>query len=130
VQVLLGGQIYRSHELTFAGNLIACGHCGRPITGEVIHKKTGKVYRYYRCARYTAEGHPRVRLAESKLDRQMLSLFDRLRIEDEKVRHWFAKVLRERTRLEIVCLNFTLDDANLVPPLEKTLRRPRRELDF
>ncbi len=35
---------------------------------------------------------------KAKLDEQMLSLFDKLRVEDEKVRHWFARVLRERTQ--------------------------------
>ena len=98
VQTLLGGQVYRCHELTYASGLIECGHCGRPITGETIRKKSGKVYRYYRCAGYNGEGHPRIRLTEAKLDRQMLALFDRLRIQDEEVRDWFARVLRERTR--------------------------------
>lgn len=101
VQELLGGQVYRSHELTYGGSLIECGYCGRPITGEIIRKNfsTGtKCYRYYRCAGYTAEGHPRVRLSEHALDDQMLALFEKLRIQDEKVRDWFARVLRERTR--------------------------------
>ncbi|MHB8899153.1 MAG: recombinase family protein [Thermoguttaceae bacterium] len=40
VQVLLGDKVYRSHELTYAGDLIACGHCGHPITGERKFKKT------------------------------------------------------------------------------------------
>ncbi|CAN0367832.1 unnamed protein product, partial [Ectocarpus sp. 4 AP-2014] len=100
VQQQLGGQVYRAHELTYASNLIECGHCGRPVTGESIKRtrKSGtKVYRYYRCAGYTAAGHPRVRLTEADLDRQVFGLFDQLRIEDEKVRHWFARVLRERT---------------------------------
>lgn len=101
VQQLLGGQVYRSHELTYAGGLIACGHCGRLITGEIVQKKGPrgtKTYRYYRCAGYTAPGHPRVRLQEKVLDEQMLAFFDKLRIQDEKARHWFARVLRERTR--------------------------------
>src|SRR5690606_3700605 len=98
---LLGGQVYRSHELTYAGNLITCGYCGRPIIGESITKRSkcgDKVYHYYRCAGYNAKDHPRVRLAASELDEQMLALFDQLRIEDDKTRHWFARVLRERTR--------------------------------
>ncbi len=101
VQQLLGGQIYRSHELTYAGHLIMCGHCGRPITGESIERKRKSgvsVYRYYRCAGYTAKGHPRIRLTEADLDAQVMGLFDRLKIEDEQVRDWFARVLRERTR--------------------------------
>lgn len=101
VQQLLGGQIYRAHELTYASNLIICTHCGRPITGEVVRKrcKAGiKLHRYYRCSGYNAAGHPRVRLRENELDEQMLRLLDMLRIEDDKVREWFARVLRERTR--------------------------------
>ncbi len=39
VQKLLGDKIYKAHELTYAGELITCGHCGRPITGEIVVKK-------------------------------------------------------------------------------------------
>ena len=101
VQVLLGDRVYQSHELTYAGNLITCGHCGRPITGEVKTKKTrsgDKDYIYYRCTRYSAKGHPRVRLTEANLDKQVLALFDRIRIQDDRVREWFKKVLRRRSR--------------------------------
>ena len=78
VQVLLGNKVYRSHELTYAGDLIRCGHCGHPVTGERKFKKTKageKEYIYYRCARYNRPGHPRVRLAEAKLDGQIIDLF-------------------------------------------------------
>ena len=101
VQVLLGGRIYRSHEMTYASELIRCGHCGSPITGESKVKKTKtgqREYIYYRCSRYNVAGHPRVRLTESDLDGQILALFDRLRVEDEEVRDWFMAVLRSRTR--------------------------------
>ena len=101
VQVLLGDKVYRSHELTYAGELITCGHCGHPITGEIITKKTKtgeKEYIYYRCTRYCAAGHPRIRATEADLDRQVLALFDRMRIEDEKVRDWFLRVLRAKSR--------------------------------
>lgn len=126
VQQLLGGQVYRSHELTYAGNLIECGHCGRPITGESIKKRSPKgekVYHYYRCAGYTAMDHPRVRLPESKLDQQMLALFDRLRIEDDKTRDWFARVLRERTRDQQQADRERIDDLN------KQLALLRRQQD-
>ena len=39
VQVLLGGHIYQSHALTYAGDIIECGHCGHPITGEKDARK-------------------------------------------------------------------------------------------
>src|SRR5262245_27012004 len=84
VQVLLGEKVYRSHELTYAGGLIQCKHCGSTITGELVVKKaTGREYVYYRCSQYNAPGHPRVRLNEDKLDRQLLGIFDRMRIGDE-----------------------------------------------
>jgi hypothetical protein len=101
VQVLLGGHVYHAHELTYGGELIACGHCGHPVSGERKFKKTKKglrEYVYYRCAQYNSPDHPRIRVTEADLNRQILALFDRMRIEDEEVRDWFVKVLRARTR--------------------------------
>lgn len=103
VQVLLGGQVYRTHKLTYGSNLIECGHCGHPITGERKTKKTKtgeRDYVYYRCTKYTKDGHPRIRLTEADLDKQVLALFAKLRIEDEEVRDWVLRVLRARTREE------------------------------
>lgn len=98
VQVLLGEKVYRSHELTYAGDLIRCKHCGHTVTGEsVVKKTTGKEYVYYRCAQYNAPGHPRIRLAEEKLDRQLLSIFDKMRIASDAQRDWFARQLRSQT---------------------------------
>ena len=101
VQVLMGEQTYQSHELLYAGELITCGHCGRPITGEVKQKKTKRgtsSYRYYRCARYTKGDHPRIRIREEKLEEQVLALFEQLKVQDEKVRRWFANALRARSK--------------------------------
>lgn len=100
-QVLLGEAIYRSHELTYAGELVTCKHCGHPVTGERKTKQTKlgpKDYVYYRCSRYNALGHPRQRVSEAELDQQVLAMFDRIRIKDEKTRDWFLTVLRARTR--------------------------------
>lgn len=101
VQALLGGKVYRSHEMTYASELIRCGHCDSPITGESKVKKTKtgeREYIYYRCSRYNVAGHPRVRLTEADLDGQILALFDRLRVENEEIRDWFVMVLRARTQ--------------------------------
>ena len=99
--MLLGDQVYQSHELLYAGELIECKHCGRPISGELKTKRTKKgvsQYRYYRCARYTKNDHPRVRVREEQLEKQVLALFDKLRVENENVRDWFSRALRARTR--------------------------------
>ena len=101
VQTLLGEHTYQSHVLTYAGERIRCGHCGHPITGEVKTKKTKsgpKQYVYYRCVYYNKGEHPRVRVNESKLDEQVLEIFARMRIQDEKVRDWFRMVLASQTR--------------------------------
>ncbi len=101
VQAFLGGHVYQSHELTYAGERIVCGHCGRPLTGERKTRaaKTGtRHYVYYRCAGYTAPGHPRTRVTEYELDRQVLAVFDRMRIQDDGVREWFRTVLLSQTK--------------------------------
>ncbi|HEY2759600.1 MAG TPA: recombinase zinc beta ribbon domain-containing protein, partial [Pirellulales bacterium] len=101
VQALLGGHVYQSHELTYASELIQCGHCGHPLTGERKTKQTKageRVYYYYRCTYYNVAEHPRTRVTEAELDRQVLAVFDRIRIEDDGVREWFREVLRSQTR--------------------------------
>jgi site-specific DNA recombinase len=100
VQALLGGKLYHSHELTYASEIIRCGHCGHPITGELKVKQTKKgpkEYVYYRCARYNTAGHPRVRVTEAELDSQVLALFDSIKIKDQEVHNWFLRLLRVRS---------------------------------
>jgi hypothetical protein len=104
VQFLLGQSIYRSHEMTYASELIECGHCGCPITGETKTKKTKsgeREYVYYRCTKYHRGDHPRIRLTEAEIDVQMLALFDKLRVEDDDFRHLFREELRKTTNWDL-----------------------------
>ncbi|MGE5611927.1 MAG: zinc ribbon domain-containing protein, partial [Bacillota bacterium] len=99
-QVLLGGKTYKSHEMLFAGSLITCGHCGHPITGETKAKQTKagvKEYVYYRCTQYNKKDHPRVRLSEDDVEKQVTALFDRIQF-NETTRDWFGRVLRARAK--------------------------------
>lgn len=101
VHALLGGGNQQSHTMAYAGEFMQCGHCGHQITGELKIKKTKtgpREYLYYRCTKYNKPGHPRTRVTEADLDRQMLAIFDRMRIEDESVRDWFRAVLASQTR--------------------------------
>ena len=100
-QAKLGDNQYKAHELTFAGELITCGHCGAPITGEAITKKsTGKVYTYYRCSQYKRiAGHPSIRLTEAEVETQVLDLFHRIR-QLEPIRALFQDALRDFARSE------------------------------
>ena len=52
------------------------------------------------CSLYNTPGHPRFRLAEAKLDRQLLSIFDKMLIEDDNHREWIARQLRQQTKAE------------------------------
>lgn len=101
VQALLGGHVYQSHEMTYASERIACGHCGHPITGERKTKKTKsgeRQYVYYRCNYYNVLKHPRTRVTEADIYRQVLAIFDKMRIENEDIREWVLAVLRSQTK--------------------------------
>ena len=101
VQKLLGGKVYRSHELTYAGGLIRCAHSGHYITGEQVRKKTknGENFHvYYRCSKYSTKGHPRVRVRGADIDTEILKIFQSIRIEDENLREWFRMVLQSQAR--------------------------------
>lgn len=103
VQTLLGNKTYNAHSSVYGSGKITCGHCGRPIVVEIKTKRTKageKEYFYYRCAGYTAPGHPRFRYTERQLDEHMLSLFRKLRIADGKVSKWLGDVLRARVKTE------------------------------
>ena len=55
---------------------------------------------FFRCSQHNAPGHPRVPLNEEQIDLQILAIFDRMRIESDDVREWFAAQLRVRTQYE------------------------------
>ncbi|QGJ68646.1 Resolvase [Planctomycetales bacterium 10988] len=98
VQTLLGQKIYKQHQMTYASDLIECGHCGSPITGERKTKMTKsgeREYIYYRCTQYHKGDHPRTRLTERQLDSKMLAIFDSLRVEDDEFRDLFREQLRQ-----------------------------------
>jgi len=100
-QVLLGKKVYRSHQMLYAGELITCGFCGRPISGETKERRTKAglgQYTYYRCARYNVGEHPRVRVKASVLDAQVLALFDEMHRRCEPVRPWLIAVYLERIK--------------------------------
>jgi site-specific DNA recombinase len=100
VQFLLGQKIYQTHRLTYGSELIRCGHCGSPVTGECKTKRTKngeKEYVYYRCAQYHRGNHPRIRMTEGEFDEQMLRLFDSLRVESDEFRDEFREGLRKST---------------------------------
>jgi site-specific DNA recombinase len=131
VQRLLGQGLYRSHQMIYASELIECGHCGCPITGE---KKTKKVkgglreYTYYRCTQYHRGDHPRTRLTENELDGQMLAIFDMLRVEDNEFRQTFREELRRTTNWDLG--KSSQDDSNLKKRHSEVVRQQGQLLNL
>ena len=103
VQSLLRPGQQHTHTTTYSSDLISCGHCGYKITGELKVKKTLsglREYIYYRCTKYNKVGHPRTRVEEADLDRQVLDLFSKLNVETDDVRNWIRSVLAAKTKEE------------------------------
>ena len=96
VQSLLRVGNNQSHTMTYAAGLIKCEHCGHQVTGEVKTKRTKngeRSYSYYFCTHYRETGHPRARVTEAELDRQMLELFGKMQVKDLAIKEWFRTVL-------------------------------------
>ena len=100
VQVLLGNKTHHRHDSVYGNGLIACGHCGRPVLCET-KRKAGREYQYYRCSVYHKGDHPRERITGIELDKQMLALFDKLKIEDKQVLQWLQRVIRAKMKTEV-----------------------------
>ncbi len=100
VQAKFRKRVFRKPELTFAGGLICCAHCGHLVTGEKKLKTSpnGQVreYGYYHCTHYAKGDHPRVRLTEADIERQFLDEFRKLAIADPAIRSWFVEVIKAR----------------------------------
>ena len=111
VQVLLGNKSHHRHNSVYGSGLIVCGHCGKPILCETKIKR-GREYQYYRCTNYNKGDHPRERITGIELDKQMLALFDRLRIEDKKVLQWLQRVIRAKAKTEVADNTAFLHDIN------------------
>lgn len=94
VEARLGQRHYTKHDVAYAG-LIQCGHCDRKVTAERI-TRGDRNYTYYRCSGYNADGHPRVRLRESDVEREVLAFLKSLRFEDPELRDWFRDAIRAR----------------------------------
>ncbi len=123
VQALLGKRTYIAHELTYAGGLIRCAHCGNLVTGEqVIKKSTGKPYVYYRCTMYNKGNHPRVRVTERQLDGQVLAVFAAIR-QPQAVRDWFGQALLAWSR------NARSEAQDQTQQLQRELTQVRQQQD-
>jgi len=94
-----------------------------------------KQYNYYRCVYYNRGDHPRIRVREADLDAQVLTIFGKMRIDDDEVRDWFRAVLVSQTKdsqdeSRAQRVELTRQEALLVAQQDKLLDpRLREEID-
>lgn len=124
VQILLGDKTYIGHESVYGSGMVKCGHCGRPMVYEVKTKPTcsgPKEYRYYRCSRYTSPGHPRVRINEMQLDRQIIEFFRQIKVNDPKIHAWIVKIIQLKAE------TFQRDDESRLDDLQRQIAVANRQ---
>ncbi|MBC7784073.1 MAG: hypothetical protein H7144_09550 [Burkholderiales bacterium] len=90
-------KVYHKPQMTFAGRLMICSHCGRAVIGEHKIKKSPNGTQRG-CAGYATGEHPRSRLTEAQIDDRLLAFFKTIRIEDAEVRQWFVEVIKARAQ--------------------------------
>jgi len=113
VRVSFGEQRFRSHQLIYGSEVIRCGYCGRPVTGEEKEKMTKagiKNYIYYRCACYHKSGHPRDRLRETEIEAQVEPMLKSFRIKNVEVAEWAIMVATHRLRHEQADCEFRAEE--------------------
>jgi site-specific DNA recombinase len=75
-------------------SLLTCSVCGCAITAEEHHKKSGKVYVYYRCTNGRGLCKKVIYLPENKLEAQLRQAIDNIQIPAEVVQMTRAALLQ------------------------------------
>ena len=96
---------YRKHDFFFHN--IKCGECGRSVVGEIQ-----KGYTYYHCTRFKTNCSQRKYISEVDLEKEVVTLFDRLEIKNERLADWIRKALKESHADESVYHNNALAELN------------------
>jgi len=80
------------HEFAYAG-ILRCGRCGGLLIGEEHVKRSGKLYRYYRChGRRKSEPCSEPSLPEEAFDQQLFSDLQRMTLTPRSLR-WIRRRL-------------------------------------
>lgn len=94
---LLQGKKYGGHTHLFGTGMIKCGSCGGVVTGYPASKYKGTdrqdEFTYYFCGACRRARRPFRQVKQPALEEQVLSLFSKMRTDDEEIRNWFVKAL-------------------------------------
>ena len=88
----------KNYNFTFTG-LFKCGECGRAITAEQHIKKSGLVFRYYRCTKKDTSCQQKF-LNENNLFSQLNEIFQKVALPDD----WLKPILNKLDQEEkVIC---------------------------
>lgn len=82
-----------NHDFAFLG-IFKCGECGRAITAEQHKKKSGLVFRYYRCTKKNTDCSQGF-INEKVLSRQLDEVFQKVALPDDWAKPMLEKLSRE-----------------------------------
>jgi len=88
-----------NHNFGFLG-IFKCGECGRSITAEEYKKKSGLVFRYYRCTKKKTDCSQKF-ISEKDLISQINDIFQKVALPDD----WFNPIM-EKLSLDEKEINF------------------------
>ena len=84
----------QDYNFTYTG-IFKCGECGRSITAEQHTKKSGLVFRYYRCTKKDTDCQQKF-LNENDLFSQLNSIFQKVALPDD----WLKPILNKLNQEE------------------------------
>lgn len=96
---------YRKHNFLFGGGLMFCADCGCAITWE-----TKKGHNYGHCTNHKGNCRGKKYIREEIAQKQILEIFDQIKIDNPKLQEWVRKALKEAHKDETVYHETTLKE--------------------
>lgn len=81
---------YRKRDFLFGGGLVICGECERVITWELQ-----KGHEYGHCTKFKTDCTQKKYTREETIGKQLLEIFDGLKITNPRLLEWIRKALKE-----------------------------------
>lgn len=81
---------YRKHDFLFGGGIVICDECSRVVTWELQ-----KGHGYGHCTKFKTDCTQNKYIREEEIDKQLLVIFDGLKVTNPRLLEWVRKALKE-----------------------------------